>query len=146
MIQKGALLLAKGYGMADLENAVPNALHTKFRIGSTTKMFTSMAVMMLAEQGKLQVEDLLSRYREDIADHWSKITLHHLLSNSSGIVHSWPLPGFAEQMSLRVTTTETIQKICWSTSTGAAGRGIPLQRAGVFLVVSGDRESFGTVV
>ena len=110
VIGEGERLLAQGYGMADLENQVPNALHTKFRIGSITKMFTAMSMMILAEQGKVQFEDLLSEYLEDIPDHWSEITLHHLLSNTSGIMHSWALPGFTKHMSLKATTRETIAK------------------------------------
>ena len=94
VVRSGERLLAQGYGMADLENNVPHVLHTKFRIGSITKTFTAMAVMILAEQGKLQIDDLLSEYLPDIPDHWTGIALHHLLSNTAGIVHVWELPGF----------------------------------------------------
>ncbi len=104
-------LLAQGYGLADLENNVPNALHTKFRIGSITKTFTAMAVMILAEQGKLQIDNLLSEHLPDIPDHWTGITLHHLLSNTAGIIHVWELPGFSDTMSLKATPDETIQKV-----------------------------------
>lgn len=110
-VQSGERLLAQGYGMADLENNVPNALHTKFRIGSITKTFTAMAVMVLAEQGKLQIDNLLSEYLPDIPDHWTGITLHHLLSNTAGIIHVWELPGFFDTMSLKATPAETIQKV-----------------------------------
>ena len=111
VVRSGERLLAQGYGMADLENDVPNALHTKFRIGSITKTFTAMAVMILAEQGKLQIGNLLSEYLPDIPDHWSEITLHHLLSNTAGIRHVWELPGFSDTMSLKATSAETIQKV-----------------------------------
>lgn len=111
VVRSGERLLAQGYGMADLENNVPNALHTKFRIGSITKTFTAMAVMILAEQGKLQIDNLLSEYLPDIPDHWRGIALHHLLSNTSGILHVWELPGFSDTMSLKATSAETIQKV-----------------------------------
>jgi CubicO group peptidase (beta-lactamase class C family) len=134
VIRRGERLLARGYGMADLENGVPNALHTKFRIGSITKMFTAMAVMMLAERGKLRFEDLLSGYLDDIPDHWSDITLHHLLSNSSGIVHSWALPGFTENMSLRATTGETIQKFVDQPLVASPGEKYHYSGAGFFVL------------
>ena len=134
VIQKGERLLARGYGLADLENEIPNALHTKFRIGSITKMFTSMAVMMLAEQGKLKIEDLLSVYLDDIPDHWSQITLHHLLSNSSGIMHSWALPGFTENMSLRATTPETIAKFVGQPLVALPGETYHYSGAGFFVL------------
>ena len=110
VLAEGNSLLAQGYGLADLENDVSHELHTKFRIGSITKMFTAMSVMILAEQGKVQIDDLLSKHLEDIPGRWAEITLHHLLSNTSGIMHSWALPGFTENMSLRATSQETIQK------------------------------------
>jgi CubicO group peptidase (beta-lactamase class C family) len=134
VISKGERLLAQGYGMADLENGLPNVLHTKFRIGSITKMFTSMAVMMLAEQGKLRSEDLLSEYLEDIPDHWSEITLHHLLSNSSGIMHSWALPGFTKNMSLRATTAETIAKFVDQPLVAPPGEKYHYSGAGFFVL------------
>ena len=56
-VQSGERLLAQGYGMADLENNVPNALHTKFRIGSITKTFTAMAVMILPSEVYSKVVD-----------------------------------------------------------------------------------------
>ena len=49
----------KGYGWANAEWEIPNAANTKFRVGSITKQFTSMAVMQLQEQGKLKVEDAI---------------------------------------------------------------------------------------
>jgi len=132
VMREGEPLLAQGYGMADLENEVPNALHTVFRIGSITKMFTSMSVMILAEKGKLQIEDLLSEYLDDIPDHWSEITLHHLLSNTSGIMHSWALPGFTENMSLRATSQETIAKFVDQPLVAAPGEKYHYSGAGFF--------------
>jgi CubicO group peptidase (beta-lactamase class C family) len=97
-------------------------------------MFTAMAVMMLAERGKLRFEDLLSGYLDDIPDHWSDITLHHLLSNSSGIVHSWALPGFTENMSLRATTGETIQKFVDQPLVASPGEKYHYSGAGFFVL------------
>src|SRR5688572_24727443 len=68
--EKGQVILAKGYGMANFEWQVPNTPATKFRLGSITKQFTSMLIMQLVEEGKLKLDtklsDLLPYYRKDI--------------------------------------------------------------------------------
>src|SRR5262245_35583831 len=58
------VLVAKGYGLASVELEVPNTPQTKFRLGSITKQFTAMAILILQEQGKLSVDDLASKYVE----------------------------------------------------------------------------------
>src|SRR5437588_1229983 len=60
--QDGHVLLSKGYSMADWDDQVPNTPHTKFYLGSTTKEFTAMAILILQEQGKLHVSDHLCPY------------------------------------------------------------------------------------
>ncbi|MCZ6636093.1 MAG: serine hydrolase, partial [bacterium] len=92
--RKGELFLEKGYGRANIELDVPNTPQTKFRIGSITKPFTSLCTMILQERGDLNVEDALENYLPDIPEAWRGITLHHLLTHTSGIMHSWALPGF----------------------------------------------------
>jgi CubicO group peptidase (beta-lactamase class C family) len=81
----GRVLLSRGYGMADLDHDVPNAPTTKFRIGSVTKQFTAMAVMLLQEQGRLSVHDPVCKYVPACPAEWQRITIHHLLSHTSGI-------------------------------------------------------------
>ncbi|MCU0246739.1 MAG: serine hydrolase [Bryobacter sp.] len=97
----GKVLFAKGYGMANLELDVPNKAETKFRLGSVTKQFAAAAILKLEEAGKLKVEDLISKYIDGCPEAWSKITIHHLLSHTSGIHNftndadypkSWMLP------------------------------------------------------
>jgi CubicO group peptidase (beta-lactamase class C family) len=83
--RKGVLLLDQAYGHANLEWEVPHTAASKFRIGSMTKQFTAAAILLLQEQGKLQVEDPLSKYLADVPPAWSGITLHHLLTHTSGI-------------------------------------------------------------
>src|SRR5687767_8205913 len=60
--QDGKTLLAKGYGLANREHEVANTPQTKFRLGSITKQFTAMAVLMLAEQEKLKLDDPVSKH------------------------------------------------------------------------------------
>src|ERR1044072_4672095 len=63
--RKGEILLNKGYGFASLELPAPNTSQTKFRLGSLTKQFTAMAVIILQERGKLRVQDKVCKYVPD---------------------------------------------------------------------------------
>ena len=81
----GRILFARPYGMANLELDVPNTLDTKFRLASITKQFTAAAILMLQERGKLSVNDTLCTYLRDCPATWKTITIHQLLSHSSGI-------------------------------------------------------------
>lgn len=78
-------LLHKGYGFADLENQVPVTPQTVFRIGSITKQFTSAAVMQLVEQGKVGLDDDLTKYIPNFPTHGRRILVRHLLNHTSGI-------------------------------------------------------------
>jgi CubicO group peptidase (beta-lactamase class C family) len=81
----GKVLLSKGYGMANLELDVPNTPQTKFRLASVTKQFTAMAILLLQQQGKLNVQDPICKYIQDCPEAWQPITIHHLLTHTSGI-------------------------------------------------------------
>ena len=83
-----ALLLAKGYGLADRVRGVPNTPRTTYRIGSLTKQFTALAVMQLQEAGRLAVDDPITAHLPDYptpAKDGVPISLHHLLSHTSGV-------------------------------------------------------------
>jgi CubicO group peptidase (beta-lactamase class C family) len=78
-------LLEKGYGMADLERKIPDAPDTQFRVGSVTKQFTATLILLLQQDGKLQIADPVSKYLPDSPRSWEKITLANLLGHRSGI-------------------------------------------------------------
>jgi CubicO group peptidase (beta-lactamase class C family) len=80
----GITILNKAYGMANYELNVPNTLTTKYSIGSLTKQFTAFLIMQLIEKGLLQLEDTLDNFIEDYPK-GNEITIHHLLTHSSGI-------------------------------------------------------------
>ena len=90
LARDGKVLFARGYGMANLEHDVPNTVDTKFRLGSVTKQFTAAGIMMLQERKKLSVHDSICIYVHECPDAWKFITIHHLLSHTSGI------PSFTE--------------------------------------------------
>ena len=79
------LLLARGYGYASLEHRVPATDSTIYQSGSVGKQFTAAAVVMLAEAGRLGLDDPLRRHLPEGPDGWSRITLRHLLTHTSGI-------------------------------------------------------------
>lgn len=83
--REGKLLFGKGYGSADVAWNVPLTTQTKFNIASLTKQFTGLAVLQLAEAGKLKLDDPLSKYYKDAPPAWEKITIYHLLSHTSGL-------------------------------------------------------------
>jgi CubicO group peptidase (beta-lactamase class C family) len=82
--QKGKIVLSKGYGYSNLEHMVPVKPETIFQSGSVGKQFTATGVMMLVEEGKLQVTDPISKYL-NVPDTWKNITIHHMLSHTSGL-------------------------------------------------------------
>jgi CubicO group peptidase (beta-lactamase class C family) len=92
----GQILFTGGYGTANIELSVPNTSLTKFRLASITKQFTAMAIMILQERGLLNVHDLISLYVRDCPGTWASITIHHLLTHTSGIPNftsfagNWP--------------------------------------------------------
>src|SRR5258708_14434242 len=103
----GKIILEKGYGMASIELAVPNGPDTKFRLGSINKQFTSTAVVQLEEQGKLSVKDAACKYFADCTEAWKDITIHHLLSHTSGIPSYTGDPQFPKPKFMRIPLTPT---------------------------------------
>ncbi|MRW90488.1 serine hydrolase [Duganella sp. FT80W] len=86
LVAKGdQVLLDKGYGAANVEWNIANAPDTKFRLGSVTKQFTAVSVLLLQERGKLKVSDPVSKYVPDLPPAWSAITIAQLLHHTSGI-------------------------------------------------------------
>lgn len=97
--RNGERIVNRGYGYADAEAKVPNAPNTKFRIGSITKQFTAAAVLLLQEKGKLSVKDPACKYLEDCPETWKQVTIHQLLSHTSGITNFTALPEFRSKKS-----------------------------------------------
>ena len=79
------IILAKGYGLANVEHGVPVTPNTVFRLGSITKQFTAAAIARLAQEGKLSFDDTLTKYVPGYPTHGHRITINHLLNHTSGI-------------------------------------------------------------
>ncbi|MED1908804.1 serine hydrolase domain-containing protein, partial [Cytobacillus firmus] len=81
---KGEVILNKGYGLSSYQYAIDNTSDTKFRIGSLTKSFTAAAVLLLHQQGRLNLSDKINAYINNFPSE-AGVTIHHLLSHSSGV-------------------------------------------------------------
>ena len=81
----GKLIKATGYGLADVELDVPVTPETIFQTGSVGKQFTAMAVMMLVEQGKIGLDDRITKYLPESPAIWKAVTVRQLLTHTSGI-------------------------------------------------------------
>ncbi len=107
--QNGKILISKGYGMANYEHDVPNTPQTKFRIASMTKQFTAAAIMQLQEKGLLSVNDPIIKYIPDYPETGKEITIHHLLTHTSGIPNFTSLPEYEKTMMLPSPVEKSIE-------------------------------------
>ena len=83
--KKGEIILSEGYGWADRKNKIPNTPSTVFNIGSVTKQFTASAILKLVEQGKIKTSDKISTYFDQTPVDKRDISIHQLLTHTSGI-------------------------------------------------------------
>lgn len=90
VVREGKVVFANGYGLANVELQVPAGTNTIFQGGSIGKQFTAAAVMMLARDGKLSLDETLSRYLGDVPPSWKDITIRHLLTHTSGLTQYTP--------------------------------------------------------
>jgi CubicO group peptidase (beta-lactamase class C family) len=110
LAHEGTPIVSKGYGWANAEWEIPNTPQTKFRIGSVTKQFTSMAVLQLQEQGKLKVQDSICVYLAPCPDTWKPVTVHHLLTHTSGIPSYTNSPDYTKRMMIPATREEMVAR------------------------------------
>ncbi len=82
---RGQVLLAKGYGMSNVELSVPVKPETVFQSGSVGKQFVSAAIMMLVEEGKINLDDSIVKYFPNAPESWKPILIKNLLSHTSGL-------------------------------------------------------------
>jgi CubicO group peptidase (beta-lactamase class C family) len=83
--RNGLTILERAYGMANLEYDVPNSPATIFEAGSVSKQFTASAIVLLEQQGKLSLDDEVSKYIPELPDYETPITIRHMLNHTSGL-------------------------------------------------------------
>lgn len=110
VMRKGRIVFTKGYGFENLETMTPVTAETVFRIGSITKMFTAAAVLRLKEEGRLSVDDPLSKYISELAAA-GPLTLRMLLTQTSGLHDYTHTAAFGEEERNRHTTKQMIDYI-----------------------------------
>ncbi len=88
LAEQGEILLHKGYGLADYERGVPFTTQTAFDMGSITKSLTATAIMRAEADGLLSVHDPIGRFFDNVPTDKAKMTIHHLLTHSSGLQNS----------------------------------------------------------
>ncbi|HJR34066.1 MAG TPA: serine hydrolase domain-containing protein [Gemmatimonadales bacterium] len=89
--RNGELVFQNGYGMANLEHDIPITPATIFHVASVSKQFTAMAIMLLAADGKLSLDDDIRKHLPELPDYGHVITIRHLLTHTSGLRDQWDL-------------------------------------------------------
>jgi CubicO group peptidase (beta-lactamase class C family) len=92
VVKNGKVILAEGYGLANVELNVAAGPETVFKIGSVSKQFIATGIMLLVQEGKVSLDDKINQYLEQPPDTWKEISVRHLLTHTSGLVRE--APGF----------------------------------------------------
>ncbi|HSS21046.1 MAG TPA: serine hydrolase domain-containing protein [Pyrinomonadaceae bacterium] len=105
--RNGKVLFDSGYGLADHERGTPVSPRTRFYIASISKSFTAAAILLLQERGKLKVSDPLNRFVPDFPN-GDRITVHHLLTHTSGVPDYVRFPNFTDISQRPYSTNEVV--------------------------------------
>jgi CubicO group peptidase (beta-lactamase class C family) len=132
----GEVALSGGYGQADHSHGVPNTPNTRFRIGSVTKQFTAMGIVILQSRGQLSVDDRMCAYIQGCPKAWEPVTVEQLLSHTSGLPDFTELPGFDPRVA--ATPKQTLAEV----------RGMPLEvePGGIFSYSNTNYIALGLIV
>lgn len=91
VVQDGKVIKAAGYGVANLTTKEPVTPDTVFKIASVSKQFVAAGIMVLAQDGRLTVDDPVSKHIQGVPAAWNAITIRHLLSHTAGLVREPPV-------------------------------------------------------
>ncbi|UCC40379.1 MAG: serine hydrolase [Candidatus Aminicenantes bacterium] len=111
VIKDGSVIYKAGYGSAQLEYSIPITPSTVFHVASVSKQFTAFAITMLADQGKLSLDDDIHKHLPEIPDFGKTVTIRHLIHHISGIRDQWELLAMAGWRLDDVITKEHILKM-----------------------------------
>lgn len=108
----GQVIYKRGYGMADLDNDVPITPATVFHVASMSKQFTAASIVLLAQQGKLSLDDDVRKYIPELPDFGERISIRHLVHHTSGLRDQWSLLGLAGwRYSLDLITDDDVMSV-----------------------------------
>lgn len=111
LARDGELLFERAYGVANIEHGVRNTTATKFRLYSVTKQFTATAILQLVERGLLQLDDPVCRFVDPCPPAWRPLTIHHLLSHTSGVLNITALRDYPTFKYLPASPESMIDKV-----------------------------------
>jgi len=95
VIKDGKIIYERGYGMADLDHNVPNTPTTVFHVASMSKQITAASILLLAQQGKLSLDDPVRKYIPELPDFGTPVTIRQLIHHTSGLRDQWDLLGLS---------------------------------------------------
>ncbi len=108
----GKIIYKRGYGMADLNDDVPITPATVFHVASMSKQFTAASIVLLAQQGKLSLDDDVHKYIPELPDFGQRITIRHLVHHTSGLRDQWNLLELAGwRYSLDLITDDDVMSV-----------------------------------
>jgi CubicO group peptidase (beta-lactamase class C family) len=134
--RNGQIIYKKAFGMANLEYNIPMQVDNIFRIGSITKQFTGVAILQLMEQGKLNLQDDITKFIPDYPVHGHHITIEHLLTHTSGIQSYTNMNDFSEKLTLDLKPSELINYFKNQPMEFAPGTNWKYNNSGYFLLGS----------
>lgn len=148
--QRGEVLLAKGYGYADLDTKTPATEHTVFRLGSLSKQYTVAAILELMEQGQLSLDESIRTYLPDYPEAGQAVTVRHLLQHTSGLTNYTAQSDYWRQMRDDLPRAAVLEWFSAKAPVYTPGERYVYNNSGYFMLgliierVSG--ESFGSYV
>jgi CubicO group peptidase (beta-lactamase class C family) len=129
----GKIVFQGGFGLADLTTKTPVTPDTKFRIGSVSKQFTAVAVLRLAEQGKVSLDDSLAKHFPEFEKH-AGVTVRHLLTHTSGLHSYTEKPNFMQRVTEPIEPDKLIAWFKDDPADFAPGAGFHYNNSAYFLL------------
>jgi CubicO group peptidase (beta-lactamase class C family) len=112
VMKEGHIVYKRGYGMADLDHDIPINAETVFHVASISKQFTAAAIILLAQERKISLDDDVRKYITELPDFGTPITIRHLIFHTSGLRDQWELLGLAGwRYSLDLITDEDVLEL-----------------------------------
>lgn len=111
VVRDGKIVKEQGYGLASIELNVPASAATVYQIGSVTKQFTAVGVLLLVDDGKIALDDAIGKHLSDLPEAWRAVTVRQLLTHTSAIKSYTELPNFAELTIKPVTPRKILESV-----------------------------------
>lgn len=132
--QRGKVLVAKGYGLADLEKQTPATEKTVYRLGSLSKQFTAAALLKLVEQGKVSLDESIRTYLPEYPEAGQAVTVRHLLQHTSGLTNYTAQSDYWKHMNDDLPRTAVLEWFASKPPTYPPGSRYVYNNSGYFLV------------